>query len=75
MQRDDGLSRLTVDIPAALHRRLKVEAAQNDMEIRELVTLVLMRAFPTSSSGFRQLAPEEMARLERAFPKSKKGGD
>ena len=69
MPKDEGLSRLTVDIPAALHRKLRVLAAQRGTEIRALVIYAVEEAF---SGGFRQVTPEE---LERLIPlKSKKGG-
>ncbi len=69
MPKDEGLSRLTVDIPAGLHRKLRVFAAQKGTEIRALVTYAVEEAF---SGGFRQVTPEDLARL---IPlKSKKEG-
>jgi hypothetical protein len=70
MPKDDTVSRLTVDIPAGLHRKLKVTAAQRGTEIRALVIYSIDEAF---RGGFRQVTTEE---LERLIPrKATKAGD
>jgi hypothetical protein len=72
MPTDEGLSRLTVDIPEGLHRRLKVLAAQLGTEIRVLVAASLEETLPPPSGSVRQVTPAFMARLRPL--KSKKGG-
>ena len=69
------LTRLTVDIPAELHRRAKVYAAETGNDLRVVVEaalrLWLLKA-ERGRSSFHQMSPEVGRRLQSL--KSKKGG-
>jgi len=59
----EEVTRLTVDIPAELHRRAKVFAAETGMDLRDVVTVALDQALPVRG-GFKQLSPEVAKRLQ-----------
>jgi hypothetical protein len=42
----EAVKRLTVDVPAALHRRIKVYCAANDLVMAEAVRAILEEKFP-----------------------------
>jgi len=50
----EAMKRLTIDVSASLHRRIKIHCAQREMKIADEVRRLLERHFPDGSDSGRE---------------------